>query len=48
MQQGEDLMLMLNATYSFLAKAAAHDTQVLGIDVRTADGDVTLAEGHAR
>lgn len=48
MQQGEDLMIMHTATYSFLVKAAACDAQVLGLDARTADGDVTLAEGHAR
>lgn len=42
-------MTMLNATYSFLVKAAAgHATQVLGIDVATPDGNVTLADGHAR
>jgi hypothetical protein len=41
-------MTMLTATYSFFVKAAAHDTQVRGIDVATPDGNVTLAEGHAR
>jgi hypothetical protein len=41
-------MTMLTATYSFFVKAAAHDTQVRRIDVATPDGDVTLAEGHAR
>ena len=41
-------MLMFNATYSFFVKAAPHGTRVLGIDVATLDGNVTLAEGHAR
>ncbi len=41
-------MTMLTATYSFFVKAAAHATQVLGIDVASPDGNVTLAEGHAR
>ena len=41
-------MLMPNPTYSFFAKAAAHSTQVLGIDVATSCRNVTLAEGHAR
>jgi hypothetical protein len=41
-------MTMLNATYTFFVKLAEHSTQVLGIDVATPDGNVTLAEGHAR
>ncbi len=41
-------MTMLNATYSFFVKAAGRATQVLGIDVPTLDGNVTLADGHAR
>lgn len=41
-------MTMHTATYSFLVETAARDTQVLGIDFATADGNVTLAEGHAR
>ncbi|MGO9495958.1 MAG: hypothetical protein ACLQA5_04490 [Solirubrobacteraceae bacterium] len=41
-------MTMLTATYSFFVKAAARATHVVGIDVATPDGNVTLAEGHAR
>jgi len=41
-------MTMLNATYSFFVQADRHATQVMGIDVATPDGNVTLAEGHAR
>jgi len=41
-------MTMLNATYSFFVNRVSHATQVLGIDVATPDGNVTLAEGHAR
>jgi hypothetical protein len=41
-------MFMPNATYPFFVKSASHATQVLGIDVATLDGNVTLAEGHAR
>jgi hypothetical protein len=41
-------MLMLNATYSFFLPAGRTSTHVRGIDVATADENVTLAERHAR
>lgn len=41
-------MTMLNATYSFFVQADGRATRVMGSDVATPDGNVTLAEGHAR
>jgi hypothetical protein len=40
-------MLMQISTYSFLAKAGQASAHGRGVDVRTANESVTLAEGHA-
>jgi hypothetical protein len=41
-------MFMPLPTYSFLAKAAQASTHIVGDDVATARGDVTLVDRHAR
>jgi hypothetical protein len=41
-------MLIPNATYSFFLQAGRTAARVRGVDVATADENVTLAKGHAR
>jgi len=41
-------MFMPNATYSFFLQAGRTAAHVRGIEVATADQNVTLAERHAR
>ena len=41
-------MFMPNATYSFFLQAGRTTAHLRGVDLPTADENVTLAKGHAR